>query len=152
MALSSFGKPVAVQHRLPLKQPSFLDSNLTRRVDNNFRYISMAGYLPGDADVPVAIQSFRPAELRPVRSPNHNCENLFWIWHIEVHKRGQTFRLLGKMNASNSPTNSGGLTHMVFCFCRSQLFCLCLRDAARHEAKHQQQCCSESSHNGGIRR
>jgi hypothetical protein len=28
---------------------------------------------------------------------------------------------------------------MIFCFCRSEMmFGLCLRDVARHEAKHQQ--------------
>jgi hypothetical protein len=37
---------------------------------------------------------------------------------------------------------------VIFCFCRSQMmFGLCLRDAARREAKHQQESGSDSSHN-----
>ena len=48
-SLSSFEKSrQRFSHRPPLKQPSFLDSNLTRRADNDFRYVPMAGYLPAD--------------------------------------------------------------------------------------------------------
>ena len=79
----------------------------------------MAGYLPAHADVLVTVGMFWVSEFWSVCSPNHNCEYLLRIWHVEVHKRGQTFRLLGKMSASNTSADRGGLTHMIFSFCRS---------------------------------
>jgi hypothetical protein len=51
------------------------------------------------------------------------------------------------MTTRNSPADSGGFTHVIFCFRRSQMmFGLCLRDVARRHAKHQQKCGSEDSH------
>ena len=108
----------------------------------------MAGYLAGDADVSIAVGAFWIAKLWSVGSPNQNRKYLFWIWHIEVHKRGQTFRLLGKMNASDTSADGCGLAHVIFCFCRSQMMLgLCVRDVARRHAKHQHESSSESSHN-----
>jgi hypothetical protein len=94
----------------------------------------MAGYLPADADVLVPVGTFWFSEFWSVRSPNHNRKYLFWIWHIEVHKRGQTFGLLGKMNASNSPTNSGCFAHVDFFASAavSSFVCAC---AMRHAVK-----------------
>ena len=79
----------------------------------------MARYLPAHADVSVAVGTFWVSEFWSVCPPNHNCKYLLRIWHIEVHKRRQTFRLLGKMSASNTSADRSGLTHMIFSFCRS---------------------------------
>ena len=62
----------------------------------------MAGYLPAHADVLVAVGTFWVSEFWFVCSPNQNCEYLLRIWDIDVYKRGQTFRLLGKMNTINT--------------------------------------------------
>ena len=76
----------------------------------------MAGYLPAHADVPVAVGKFWVSKFESVRPPNHNCEYLVRIWHIKVHKRGQTFRLLGKMSASNTSADRSSLTHVISSF------------------------------------
>jgi hypothetical protein len=48
-----------------LKQPSFLDSNLPRRVDGDFRYVSMAGYFPADVMMLAVLDAVANAADRP---------------------------------------------------------------------------------------
>src|SRR5579862_4467364 len=97
----------------------FLDTNLRGRVDNDFRYFSMAGYFSTHADVLVAVGTLWVSEFWSVRPPNHHCKYLLRIWHIEIHKRGKTFGFLSKMSASNSSADCSGLAQVIFSFCRS---------------------------------
>ena len=79
----------------------------------------MAGYLPAQANAFVAVGTYCVSEFWFVLPPNHNCKYLVRILHIEIHKSGHTFRLNGKMSASNTSADGGAFAKVIFSFCRS---------------------------------
>jgi hypothetical protein len=114
----------ATEFHVPQATRLLLYLDLTRIAGHDLGDFQIARDFAGHAQVFIAIQVFRPAEFRPVGSPDDQRKDLIRILFVKVDKRRLAFAARDEMNARHSPAHGGLFSYVIFRFSRGDVLSL----------------------------